>query len=74
MKGAVIMLYLLAVILPPVAVLFVGKPIQALLNLILTLIGWIPGMIHAILVVNEHKADKRAQRQAEYIAGVRKRV
>ncbi|PTM58937.1 YqaE/Pmp3 family membrane protein [Desmospora activa] len=68
------MLYLLAVILPPVAVLFVGKPFQALLNLILTLIGWLPGMIHAILVVNEYKADKRAKRQAEYLAAVRKRA
>jgi uncharacterized membrane protein YqaE (UPF0057 family) len=67
-------LYLLAIILPPIAVLFVGKPFQALLNLILTLIGWIPGVIHAVLVVNEYKADKRAQRQAEVLAGIRKRV
>ncbi|MDR6224235.1 YqaE/Pmp3 family membrane protein [Desmospora profundinema] len=68
------MLYLLAIILPPVAVLFVGKPFQAILNLILTLFGWLPGVIHAVLVVNEQKADKRAQRQAEYLAGIRKRV
>jgi hypothetical protein len=27
------------------------------LNLILTLLGWIPGVIHALLVVNDHKRD-----------------
>lgn len=53
------MLYLLAILLPPVAVLLCGKPIQALLNFFLTLMLWVPGVIHAILVVNSHKADKR---------------
>lgn len=62
------MLYLLAIILPPLAVLFVGRPIQALLNLGLSLLGWLPGVIHAVLVVNEYKADKRAERQAKMIA------
>lgn len=56
------MLYLLAILLPPVAVLLTGRPFQAFLNLFLTLIFWIPGMIHAILVVNEHKADQRAKK------------
>lgn len=55
------MMYLLAIILPPVAVLFSGKPFQALLNLILTLLLWLPGAIHAILVVKDHKDDKRMQ-------------
>jgi uncharacterized membrane protein YqaE (UPF0057 family) len=39
--------YLLAIILPPVAVLLCGKPVQALLNLVLTLFFWIPGVVHA---------------------------
>lgn len=56
------MLYLLAIVLPPVAVLLVGKPVQAGLNLLLTLCLWVPGMIHALFVVNEKKADKRAQK------------
>lgn len=56
------MLYLLAILLPPVAVLLVGRPIQAFLNLILTLIFFVPGVVHALFVVNEHKADKRARR------------
>lgn len=56
------MLYLLAILLPPVAVLLAGKPFQAVLNFFLTLAFWVPGVIHAILVVNEYKADKRAER------------
>ena len=56
------MRYLLAIILPPVAVLLCGKPVQALLNLVLTLFFWIPGAIHALFVVNSHLADKRADR------------
>ncbi|MEI3604489.1 YqaE/Pmp3 family membrane protein [Pseudogracilibacillus sp. SE30717A] len=55
------MMYLLALVLPPVAVLLSGKPIQALLNLILTMFFWIPGAIHAILVVKDKKDDKRMQ-------------
>jgi uncharacterized membrane protein YqaE (UPF0057 family) len=55
-------LYLVAILLPPLAVLLCGKPFQALLNVILTLLFWIPGMIHAILVVNNHYADKRTAR------------
>ncbi|MGI8687954.1 MAG: YqaE/Pmp3 family membrane protein [Thermomicrobiales bacterium] len=51
--------YLLAILLPPVAVLLKGKPGQAVLNLVLTLCFWVPGMIHAILVVNNAHADKR---------------
>ncbi|HJD43836.1 MAG TPA: YqaE/Pmp3 family membrane protein [Candidatus Paenalcaligenes intestinipullorum] len=56
------MLYLLAILLPPVAVLICGKPVQALLNLVLTLFFWIPGVIHAILVVNGRHADQRTER------------
>lgn len=55
------MRYLLAILLPPVAVLTCGKPIQALLNIILTLFLWIPGAVHAILVVNSYFADKRTR-------------
>jgi len=56
------MRYLLAIILPPVAVLLCGKPVQFVFNIILTLLFWIPGVIHAVLVVNDHLADKRADR------------
>ncbi|WP_143018929.1 YqaE/Pmp3 family membrane protein [Natribacillus halophilus] len=56
------MLYLLGVILPPVALLVVGKPFQAILNLFLLLLFWIPAAVHAIFVVHEVKADRRAKR------------
>jgi uncharacterized membrane protein YqaE (UPF0057 family) len=55
------MLYLVALLLPPVAVLLAGKPIQALLNLVLTLCFYVPGAVHACLVVHEHYNDKRAK-------------
>jgi uncharacterized membrane protein YqaE (UPF0057 family) len=56
------MLYLVAVVLPPLAVLLCGKPFQALLNVVLTLLLWVPGMIHALLVAHNYYADKRQQR------------
>ena len=71
------MLYLVAVILPPLAVLLCGKPFQALLSLIaqFTLIGWLPATLHALFVVNNHYADKRNQRliRAAERAGARER-
>ena len=56
------MLYLVAVLMPPLAVLLAGKPFQALLNVILTIAFWVPGMIHALFVVHNHYADKRSER------------
>jgi uncharacterized membrane protein YqaE (UPF0057 family) len=56
------MRYLLALLLPPLAVLLCGRPIQALLNLVLTLFFWLPGCVHAVLVVGEYYADCRANR------------
>lgn len=50
---------LLAILLPPVAVLLCGKPVQALLNILLCLLLWFPGIIHAVLVVNARNADRR---------------
>ena len=56
------MRYFLAIILPPVAVLLCGKPVQAILNILLTLFFWIPGAVHALFVVHGHLADKRTKR------------
>ena len=53
------MKYLLAILLPPVAVLMCGKPVQACLNVLLTICFWIPGVIHAMLVVSSTQADNR---------------
>jgi uncharacterized membrane protein YqaE (UPF0057 family) len=62
------MMYLLAIILPPVAVLLKGKPIQALINLALCLLFWIPAVIHAWIVINGANQDKRMREQAKIIA------
>ena len=56
------MLYLLAIVFPPLAVLLTGRPVQAVLNIFLTLLIWLPGVIHAFAVVGEHKANQRAAR------------
>lgn len=56
------MRYIIAIFLPPLAVFLCGKPMQALLNIILTLLFWVPGVIHALLVVHGHLADKRTDR------------
>ena len=40
---------------------------SGILNFILTLLGWIPGMIHAFMVVNNDKAEKRNQEQIQAI-------
>jgi uncharacterized membrane protein YqaE (UPF0057 family) len=56
------MLYLVAILVPPLAVLLCGKPFQALLNIVLTLLIYFPGMIHAILVVNNYYADQRTKK------------
>jgi len=64
-------MYLVALLLPPLAVLLCGKPVQAFLNCLLTLCFWIPGVIHAFSVVSERKADKRSERLAKTIAASR---
>lgn len=56
------MRYLLAILLPPVAVFLCGKPIQGVINILLTLAFFIPGVIHALFVVHAHLADKRADK------------
>jgi len=53
------MIYLIAILLPPLAVLLQGKVIQFLLSIPLTLCFWLPGVIHAILVINNEKAERR---------------
>ena len=58
------MKYLIAILLPPVGMLLVGKPGQALLCLILmvTILGWPIAAVWAVLVVNSAIADERAAR------------
>jgi len=61
------MRYILAIFLPPVAVFLCGKPIQGIINIVLTLLFFIPGVIHALFVVHNHLADKRTDRVVDAI-------
>jgi uncharacterized membrane protein YqaE (UPF0057 family) len=65
------MRYLLAILLPPAAVLSCGKPVQAIINLLLTLLFWVPGAIHAVLVVHGYHEDQRSERIVEAVREMR---
>ena len=48
------MLFLLAIICPPLAVLATGTPSRAAANLGLTLLFYFPGLFHALNAVDRH--------------------
>ncbi|MCM0589176.1 MAG: YqaE/Pmp3 family membrane protein [Gloeotrichia echinulata IR180] len=54
---------LLGFFLPPVGVfLTVGVGPTLLINILLTLLGWLPGSIHALWVITKHEeANNRQQ-------------
>ena len=52
--------YFFCIVMPPLAVLLTGRLGSFFLSLLLTLLGGVPGMIHAILVVNDYEANRRA--------------
>jgi uncharacterized membrane protein YqaE (UPF0057 family) len=56
--------YLIAILLPPIGMLLVGKPLEALvcLVLMLTIVGHPIAAIWAVLVVHSSLADGRARR------------
>jgi hypothetical protein len=72
------MLYLLAFFCSPLALLFAGKPVSALFNLILyilSIVCWITiiffhagfvlwgiGVLHAVLAIHDVREDRRARR------------
>lgn len=80
------MLYILAILIPPLAVLFTGKIFQLLFNIILTALGvvlffasfgalglvYILAIIHAIIVVHGYRRDKRDERLVRAVRGDRK--
>lgn len=61
------MRYVIAIFLPPLAVFLCGKPLQTIVNIVLCLCLWVPGVIHALFVVHNHLADKRTDRIVEAI-------
>ena len=56
--------FVLAILCPPACVLMCGRPVQALLNLLLCLLMWIPGVIHAFMVLSDWKATHRGSPSA----------
>ena len=53
--------YFFCVVLPPLAVLMTGRVGSFFLSILLTLLGWIPGVIHAALVVNDYHEEQRSR-------------
>ena len=58
---------ILAFALPPLAVLLCGKPLRALLNVILTACFWVPGVVHALVIVYGTLYDERTERTLRQI-------
>jgi uncharacterized membrane protein YqaE (UPF0057 family) len=55
--------YVLGILLPPVGVfLTYGLSSTLVINVLLTLLGWLPGSIHAVWAIA--KADEKAQGRA----------
>jgi uncharacterized membrane protein YqaE (UPF0057 family) len=59
------MLFFLCVLLPPLAVLLTGRIGSFFLSLVLTLFGWLPGVIHAFFVVSDYKNEQRLRQIAD---------
>lgn len=48
--------FLLAIVLPPVGVfLTYGISTTLVINILLTLLGWLPGSIHAVWAISKHQ-------------------
>jgi uncharacterized membrane protein YqaE (UPF0057 family) len=55
--------YALGIFLPPVGVLLTyGLSVTLLINIVLTLLGWVPGSIHAVWAIAKHD-EKQNQPQ-----------
>ncbi|KAJ7274920.1 hypothetical protein C8J57DRAFT_1313087 [Mycena rebaudengoi] len=54
-----VFLYLLAIVLPPVSVFFKrGLAADFWISICLTLLGWIPGVIHAWYIISKYEHTK----------------
>ncbi|MFM7427854.1 MAG: YqaE/Pmp3 family membrane protein [Elainella sp.] len=55
-----ILRFLLAILLPPVGVfLTFGLSTTLVINVLLTLLGWLPGSIHAVWAIAKHEEQLR---------------
>lgn len=52
--------YVLGILLPPVGIfLTYGFSTTLLINVLLTLLGWLPGSIHAVWAIAKHEEAKQ---------------
>lgn len=56
------MRYFLCFLFPPLACLSCGKFWATVMSLFLTVLFYVPGVIHAFAVVGQYNADKRQER------------
>jgi uncharacterized membrane protein YqaE (UPF0057 family) len=66
--------YLLAVLVPPAAVLMCRQPRQAVVNVLLTACFWVPGVVHALLVTRGTAQRERADRLAAVVLAREERL
>jgi uncharacterized membrane protein YqaE (UPF0057 family) len=62
------MLLLLAVLCPPLAVLAVGRPSRAAVNLGLTSLLYFPGLVHALAAVDHYQTGQRNEALLEAVS------
>lgn len=63
------MIYVFAVLLPPLALLWRGRVGAAALNLLLCFLFFLPGVIHACVVIARMDADRREARLLQRLGG-----
>ena len=55
-------MHLLAILCPPLAVRACGRHDQILLSVLLTVLLWIPGVLHALRLVSVYQSNSQASR------------
>ena len=60
---------LLCLLCPPLAVVLHGKPISALVNMVLCMFFWVPGVIHALSVNSQAHESKQTKQIVRAIRG-----
>ena len=60
-------MYILAILLPPLATLFSGKPLQAIVSVGLCFLFWIPAVIYATSIVSERRVKKRREKEMKLV-------
>ena len=54
--------FFFCVVCPPIAVALTNRFGSFLLSLLLTLLGWLPGVIHGFIVVSDYESEQRTRR------------